>query len=69
MVLRHAQYLLNYPENLYDAAYTLAERREHLKYRDFYVTEGTEMLSEPVAVKCQNATEAAFVFTGQGAQW
>lgn len=69
MVQRHAQYLSKYPERLDNAAYTLAERREHLKYRDFYVTEGTETLAEPVAVTCQNATEAAFVFTGQGAQW
>ena len=69
MVQRHAQYLLKYPEKLGDVAFTLAERREHLKYRAFYVKEGTETLAEPVAVTCQKATGAAFVFTGQGAQW
>lgn len=69
MVQRHAQYLLKYPERLSDAAYTLAERREHLKYRAFFVTEGIEPLAEPVAVTCQDAEQAAFVFTGQGAQW
>ena len=69
MVQRYAQYLLKYPEKLDDAAYTLAERREHLKYRDFCVTDGAESLAEPVPVTCQTMTGVAFVFTGQGAQW
>ena len=69
MVLRHAQYLSKYPERLGDVAYNLAERREHLKYRAFFVRESTEPLTEPVAITCQYAEQAAFVFTGQGAQW
>ncbi|KAL8793204.1 MAG: hypothetical protein Q9195_004234 [Heterodermia aff. obscurata] len=69
MVQRHAQYLLKHPERTDDVAFTLAERREHLKYRVFYVTEGTETLAEPAAAACPNASGVAFVFTGQGAQW
>ena len=69
MVQRYAQYLLKHPERLSDVAYTLAERREHMKYRAFSVTEGTEPLAEPVAITSQDDQHVAFVFTGQGAQW
>ena len=69
MVQRHSQYLLKYPGRLSDIAYTLAERRERLKYRASFVTQGTEPLAEPVAVTCQDAEQVAFIFTGQGAQW
>jgi acyl transferase domain-containing protein len=69
MVKRHAQYLLKHPERLSNVAYTLADRRERLKYRAFSVSDGTEELADATAVTCQEIEQAAFVFTGQGAQW
>lgn len=70
MSKQHADYLSKHPERLADVAYNLAERRERLKYRAFSViTEGTEQLDDPVAVTSQGIEQAAFVFTGQGAQW
>ncbi|RDW89916.1 type I polyketide synthase [Aspergillus mulundensis] len=70
MVKSHAEYITKHPERLADVAYTLAERRERLKYRAFSViTEGTDALGEPAAVASQGIEQAAFIFTGQGAQW
>ena len=68
MVQSHAKYLSKYPERLDGVAYTLASRRERLKYRTFCVTDGTMPLDEPTLVTCQDVEQAAFVFTGQGAQ-
>ncbi|KAL4901000.1 hypothetical protein BDW74DRAFT_182333 [Aspergillus multicolor] len=70
MVRSHAEYIAKHPEKLPDVAYTLAERRERLKYRAFsVVTKGTDALGEPAAVASQGIEQVAFVFTGQGAQW
>ncbi|KAL4977326.1 hypothetical protein BDW66DRAFT_150182 [Aspergillus desertorum] len=70
MVKNHAEYIAKHPERLADVAYTLAERRERLKYRAFsVVTEGTALLDDPPVVTSQGIEQAAFVFTGQGAQW
>lgn len=69
MVQKYTQYLLKYPERLADVAYTLAERREHLRYRTFLIVDGTESLPEPAVIASQDVKEVAFVFTGQGAQW
>ncbi|KAL4894558.1 hypothetical protein BDV59DRAFT_207137 [Aspergillus ambiguus] len=69
MVKNHAEYISKFPERLGDIAYTLAERRERLKYRSFSVTDGSEPLHEAVVVACQDIEHTAFIFTGQGAQW
>ncbi|PLB45036.1 putative polyketide synthase [Aspergillus steynii IBT 23096] len=63
-------YLEEHPENVSHMAYTLAERREHLKLRSFGVVDGSSNpfdFSAPF--KFQGPREVAFVFTGQGAQW
>ncbi|PLB55540.1 putative polyketide synthase [Aspergillus steynii IBT 23096] len=63
-------YLAAHPENAKDMAYTLAERREHLKLRSFSVVDGSSPgfhVSTPT--KFQGLRKVAFVFTGQGAQW
>lgn len=63
-------YLNAHPDRIDDTAYTLAQRREHLKLRNFSVFKGS---SEPLEVaartKYQGPSQVAFVFTGQGAQW
>ncbi|KAH8759973.1 hypothetical protein F5883DRAFT_681694, partial [Diaporthe sp. PMI_573] len=69
MAETHQVYLSKYPERLGDVAYTLAERRERLKYRAFCITDGAEQLIESNAAACQDIEQACFVFTGQGAQW
>jgi acyl transferase domain-containing protein len=69
MAETHQVYLSKYPERLSDVAYTLAERRERLKYRAFCITDGAEQLTESNAAACQDIEQACFVFTGQGAQW
>ncbi|CAN8097034.1 unnamed protein product [Discula destructiva] len=63
------EYLSEHPDRLDGVAYTLAERRERLKYRAFCVAGGADSLTEPVAVACHDTRQPAFVFTGQGAQW
>ncbi|KAK2048031.1 putative polyketide synthase [Colletotrichum somersetense] len=70
LVKRYEEFILGNPQSLSDVAYTLSERRERLKHRAFCVTDGTEPLTDPIAVSCEDSnTKAAFVFTGQGAQW
>ncbi|KAL4795380.1 acyl transferase domain-containing protein [Aspergillus venezuelensis] len=69
LVKSHSEYIETYPERLADVAYTLADRREHLKYRGFFVLREAAALGEPMAVASQGIETAAFVFTGQGAQW
>ncbi|KAK1141874.1 Mycolipanoate synthase [Aspergillus melleus] len=63
-------YLAEHPENARDMAYTLVERREHLKLRSFGVVDGSSKgfhVSTPF--KFQGPRKVAFVLTGQGAQW
>lgn len=65
------KYLENHAEDLDSVAYTLAERREHLKLRAFSVTNGTSPLEiiTPGSSRTGMAKNVAFIFTGQGAQW
>ena len=63
-------YLNAHPERIDDTAYTLAQRREHLKLRNFTVFQGpVEPFEVSARTKYQGPSQAAFVFTGQGAQW
>jgi acyl transferase domain-containing protein len=65
----YENYLEKHPDYLESMAYTLAERREHLKLRSFCVTDGSAPFEAAAHVRVQGASEVAFVFTGQGAQW
>ncbi|KAF2259662.1 putative polyketide synthase [Lojkania enalia] len=64
-------YLGLHPDRVEDAAYTLASRREHMKLRSFVVWKGASPEGWEVApkVKWPGPSKAAFIFTGQGAQW
>lgn len=63
-------YLKKHTESLNDLAYTLGERRQHLKYRSFAVAENGQMdLSGSWCVLFNNHPEVILTFTGQGAQW
>jgi acyl transferase domain-containing protein len=63
-------YVNNHPDRVEHAAYTLAERREHMKLRSFGVFSGpNEPFEVSARVKYQGPSQVAFVFTGQGAQW
>jgi acyl transferase domain-containing protein/NADPH:quinone reductase-like Zn-dependent oxidoreductase/NAD(P)-dependent dehydrogenase (short-subunit alcohol dehydrogenase family) len=56
-------------------AYTLAERRSHLDYRSYAVADSLASLRKQLSKKLPKGSrvskkhEAAWVFTGQGAQW
>lgn len=64
------EYLSLHSDRADDAAYTLASRREHMKLRNFAVWKGTtEGWEVAPKVKYSGPSQAAFVFTGQGAQW
>ncbi|ROW06904.1 hypothetical protein VMCG_04176 [Cytospora schulzeri] len=64
------EYVKSHPDRLEDLAYTLAQRREHLKLRSFcIVQDDTTPFQVSPQIKFQGPRQAAFVFTGQGAQW
>lgn len=63
-------YLKEHPERVDDTAYTLAQRREHLKLRNFSIFQGADAsFNVSAQTKYQGLAKSAFVFTGQGAQW
>ncbi|KAE8354983.1 putative polyketide synthase [Aspergillus coremiiformis] len=63
-------YLMRYPERVDSLAYTLAQRREHLKLRSYAVVmDGQTHLEISGQTRFQGPRKVAFVFTGQGAQW
>ena len=63
-------YFREYPDRLGDLAFTLARRREHLKLRSYCVVKDDATPFEVSSqTKFQGPRQAAFVFTGQGAQW
>jgi acyl transferase domain-containing protein len=63
-------YLKDHPDRLDDVAYTLAQRREHLKQRSYGVfTDVSSTFDVSAPIKFQGPRKVAFVFTGQGAQW
>ncbi|KAL3457754.1 ketoacyl-synt-domain-containing protein [Aspergillus heterothallicus] len=56
---------------LQDIAYTLCERREHLKHRCFAISSAVDNLNFSAGILTETSItpRAVFVFTGQGAQW
>ncbi|KAJ5624630.1 Fum1p [Penicillium lagena] len=64
------QYVNNNATALYDLAYTLGSRREHLPHRAFAVAQLDKPLEGSSFQKGQiKPATLTFVFTGQGAQW
>lgn len=63
-------YFRKHPGRLDDLVYTLTQRREHLKLRSYCVVknDSTPFVVSP-QTKFQGIRQAAFIFTGQGAQW
>jgi acyl transferase domain-containing protein len=63
-------YLARSSQERRDVAYTMCQRREHLKYRAFAVAEGQGSISfSGIEESFPSSPRLAFVFTGQGAQW
>lgn len=63
-------YLAQSSKETRDVAYTMCQRREHLKYRAFAVAEGQEPISfSSIGESFPLSPRLAFIFTGQGAQW
>lgn len=72
LVERYVNFMKHNPSLLSDVAYTLANRREHLPYRSFVVTNQTDVgaMSVPNSfAKPRQKSSLVMVFTGQGAQW
>ncbi|KAJ4388197.1 hypothetical protein N0V93_008804 [Gnomoniopsis smithogilvyi] len=77
MIEKHSDYIKQHKSSLDDIAYTLALRREHLRYRAFAVLgdgKGVELKPEfktktIVLADGGKPPNITFVFTGQGAQW
>ena len=67
------KYLSRHHEAAHDLAYTLCEKREHLRHRAFAVTGGEVPLESIEFVKADNTRNGpknvTFAFPGQGAQW
>ncbi|GLB11934.1 type I Iterative Polyketide synthase (PKS) [Aspergillus tubingensis] len=67
------KYLSRHHEAVHDLAYTLCEKREHLRHRAFAVTGGEVPLESIEFVKADNTRNGpknvTFAFPGQGAQW
>ncbi|OQE82653.1 hypothetical protein PENNAL_c0035G03199 [Penicillium nalgiovense] len=63
-------YLAQSSKERRDVAYTMCQRREHLKYRSFAVVEGQGSIPfSGIEESFPPSPSFAFVFTGQGAQW
>ncbi|KAJ5993473.1 kinase subdomain-containing protein [Penicillium sp. IBT 35674x] len=63
-------YANNHPAMLPDLAYTLGERREHMKHRAFAVVHPGKPVDTSAFMTSQvMSADLVFVFTGQGAQW
>jgi acyl transferase domain-containing protein len=65
------QYVSSHPDRIADISYTLAQRREHLPHRSFFLAgkevEATD--AAPAAKIPANPAAIAMIFSGQGAQW
>ncbi|GAB1210492.1 hypothetical protein APSETT445_009286 [Aspergillus pseudonomiae] len=63
-------YVKSCPGPLYDVAYTLGIRREHLQYRAFMIsTEDGCLEAETLRSPCCSQPPVVFTFPGQGTQW
>ncbi|KUI71938.1 Lovastatin diketide synthase LovF [Cytospora mali] len=71
MADRYSAYVTKNPERVEDLAYTLANRREHLKHRGFVVaTRERPGVPAPLTKPPSGpAPGVVMVFSGQGAQW
>ncbi|PYH37625.1 type I polyketide synthase [Aspergillus neoniger CBS 115656] len=70
---KYEAFLERSPDLLPDAAYTLANKREHLPYRTYAICTSDE-ITPPAPLPSTKApqlrdTSLVMVFTGQGAQW
>ncbi|KAB8261609.1 hypothetical protein BDV32DRAFT_137194 [Aspergillus pseudonomiae] len=63
-------YVKSCPGPLYDVAYTLGTRREHLQYRAFMIsTQDGCLEAETSRSPCCSQPPVVFTFPGQGTQW
>ncbi|KAF4556529.1 KR domain-containing protein [Elsinoe fawcettii] len=65
----HVSYAESHPDRLNSLSYTLLDRRDHLKLRTFSVMDHGIYVPSTTTAKAGSKRGAAFVFTGQGAQW
>jgi acyl transferase domain-containing protein/NADPH:quinone reductase-like Zn-dependent oxidoreductase/SAM-dependent methyltransferase len=64
------KWVANNPDSLVDAAYTLANKREHFQHRSFLVVSPDVDGVVSQSKKVPNQTPSlVMIFTGQGAQW
>ncbi|KAL9019704.1 MAG: hypothetical protein Q9185_003042 [Variospora sp. 1 TL-2023] len=68
-VASYQDFIEKNPSCIPDLAYTLANRREHLSYRAFSISDQGIMGATSTPTKSGRAPELVMVFTGQGAQW
>lgn len=75
MVHNISKYVKSHPESVSDLAYTLALKRDTMRYRTSLLAKApddslneTDQINFP-SVKTASPSPVSFVFTGQGAQW
>ena len=69
MIGNYRDFVQMEPENIWDLACRLANRREHLPYRAFAIaSKGNIWIASPTT-KSAKPPAVIIVFTGQGAQW
>jgi acyl transferase domain-containing protein len=69
MISLYRQYYKDKPQNMRDLAYTLAHRREHLRYRSFFVISSFSLGETSPLTEKSKVPNIVLVFSGQGAQW
>jgi acyl transferase domain-containing protein len=68
MIGKYREFVADSSVSRRDVAYTLGVRREHMLHKAFAVIDGSAFDISPI-IKSNANRAAAFVFTGQGAQW
>lgn len=69
MIDKHRDYILKQSNSFEDIAYTLARRRQHLRYRAYALMDGSGGDVAFTKGSAPSRPALTFVFTGQGAQW